>query len=571
MANDVVINDLKHPNYLSDSLEWYKWRATYEGGQNFIDLYLKKFSSREDDTDFADRKTITYCPAFASAAIDEIKDAIYQRMNDVVRVGGSDSFQDAVSGQDGGVDLTGASMNSYIGRIILPELLVMGRVGIFVDMPEVTGDTIIENYAKRPYIYMYQTEDILNWTYEDAPVYNEFNRILLRECVYEEDPVTGLPKGLTEQYRLLTKIDNVVSMTLYNDKNVIIEEKILNIDKIPFVLVQISHSLMTNVANYQIALLNMASGDVNYCVKANFTFYTEQFDPMASSEWLKPPSVSADGTAANSTPAKSQEIKVGVTAGRKYPKNLDRPGFIHPSAEPLMASMQKQNQMKEEIRQLVKLAVSNLKPRTASADSKKMDYQSLESGLSYIGLELEQAERRIADYWPLYEKNTKTATVKYPTNYSLKSEAERHDEAEKLIKLRGAVPSKKYQKELSKKIAVVTIGHEISNDQLEEIYQEVDSAKAIEFDSETVARDIESGILGPELGSEIRGYPAGESDRAQAARKEHMAEVALAQAQASNQVRGATQTPEAAKGEKELNTEGQKLGAQGQPMGGKSE
>ena len=54
----------KHPEYLNSESDWVKWRLTYESGDDFITEYLKKFSSRESDTEFTDRKNITYVPAF---------------------------------------------------------------------------------------------------------------------------------------------------------------------------------------------------------------------------------------------------------------------------------------------------------------------------------------------------------------------------------------------------------------------------------------------------------------------------------------------------------------------------
>ena len=43
------IVEVRHPSYLSSLLDWRKWRITYNGGEYFRKLYLKKFSKREDD------------------------------------------------------------------------------------------------------------------------------------------------------------------------------------------------------------------------------------------------------------------------------------------------------------------------------------------------------------------------------------------------------------------------------------------------------------------------------------------------------------------------------------------
>src|SRR5690606_23205445 len=121
---------------------------------------------------------------------------------------------------------------------------------------------------------------------------------------------------------------------------------------------------------------------------------------------LQTPSEDGDGTAATATKAKEHDLKVGVVHGRRYGKGLDRPGFIHPSSEPIKASMAKQDALKNDIRTLINLSLSNIKPKMASAESKSLDERGLEAGLSNIGLVLEHCERKIAHYWSLYEGST---------------------------------------------------------------------------------------------------------------------------------------------------------------------
>jgi hypothetical protein len=58
------------------------------------------------------------------------------------RVGGDQSYREAVVGLNGGVDLEGSNMNRFIGQLVLPELLVTGKVGVYVDMPADIGPTL---------------------------------------------------------------------------------------------------------------------------------------------------------------------------------------------------------------------------------------------------------------------------------------------------------------------------------------------------------------------------------------------------------------------------------------------
>lgn len=531
-----------HPDFKDMIQNWIKYRLAYTGGDLFINQYLQKFSARESDADFAARKILTYCPAFAKAAINDIKNAIYQRTADVTRTGGSKSYQDAVCGENYGVDLLGSDMNSFIGRKLLPELLVMGKVGVYVDMPVVpAGTTLAERSRYHPYIYYYQAEDIPCWNYDESSQPYEFETLLLRDWVYVYDEDTNLPYEKLNRFRHVWREDGVVHIQFYNDEGAKCDaegnqdspdEIILNIPSIPFTILNISASLMSDVANYQVALLNMASADVSYILKSNFPFYVEAYDPRT--EMMAP---QGDGTATGAN-SKDKEVKIGVAQGRRYPVGLDAPSFIHPSAEPLTASMAKQESLKSEIRQLVNLAVTSLQPKMASADSKSFDERSLEAGLSYIGLELEQAERLISKYWAMYE-NEDEPTINYPKNYSLKTEADRRAEAKDLQGQMETVPSMLYKRNMAKQIVLLTLGDKVSEAELDAINKEIDKAPAIIGSADTLATDVTNGLVSLDTASKVRGYPEGEAALAKIDHAERLARISAAQSQ------GATASPNA--------------------------
>ncbi len=550
MGKQFTIADLTHPAYDRSLADWQKWRDTYESGSWFIEKYLEKFTAREDDNDFKRRKRITYNPAFAKAAVDEIKNSIFQRLVDIVRIGGSKSYQEAVKGKLGGVDLLGSSMNSFLGRKVLPELLSMARVGVFVDMPELSGITLAENQGKRPYLYTYKTEDIRTWRFDEYDCQSEYSSILLRDYVLEYDAELNMPIGETVRYRHLWVEDGRVHCRFYGNEgipqggnesyltpgNPVGPEQpppiVLNIDRIPFVVIEISASLLTDVAPYQIALLNMASSDLNYVLQSNFPFYTEQFEPNRATQYTRP---EGSGTAADAGDAAAKEIKVGTSRGRRYPKGLDRPMFIAPPSDPLKTSMEKQEQMKAEIRQLVHLAVANLQPRDASAESKGMDNEGLESGLSYIGLELEHAERRIADYWAMYE-GAAVPTVNYPEKYSLRSESDRREEATGLAELLQTVPSESYRKEVCKRLAQVLLGNKVSTESMTKIAKEIDAAQGVTAEVDVIAKHVEIGILDLELAAKLCGYPEGTVAKATKDHTDRLTRIAESQAEKSNTV-----------------------------------
>lgn len=531
------IYDYKHPDYVSDVGNWRKYRLAFEGGRDFIEQYLERFSVREDYQDFRDRRKMTYSPSHAKAAIMDIKNAIFQRMVDIVRTNGPESWLKACDGEGLGVDLNGNSMTSYIGRLILPEMLMLGKVGIFVDKPRITGVTKRDAIGKRPYIYLYTAESILSWSYNDVGILDAI--LLVHETDQKEK---GLIVGRQKEYRHLYIKDGRVRVDIYDNMGEYQRRIDLNLTRIPFVICEISEPLMRDIADYQIALLNMASADVMYAWKSNFPLYTEQFSPQQAMSMIMRQAANKDysdaetveattgiGTEEAAKKANDPEIKVGAMTGRRYAAGLERPDFIHPSTEPLEGSMKKQEQLINEIRQLVNLAVSNIAPQRASAESKKEDSKSLEAGLSYIGLELEYCEREIAKIWGMYEGDTAEPVVKYPSNYSLRDDSDRRAEAKELDELRPVLPSITYQKVVSKEIANILLSTKISKEVISKIEEEIDNAKVINIDHDTIRKDHEAGFVSTELASITAGYPKGESEKAKKDHAERAANILKAQ------------------------------------------
>ena len=497
-----------HPEYATS--EWSKYRYIKDGGDAFIEEFLVKFSSRESNDDFRDRKAITPIPGFANAALTDIRNSIYQRMCDITRKGGSKSFHDTVAGLRNGIDLKGATMNYFIGREVLPELLFMGKVGVYVDMPVIGMETKQEAENKHAYVYIYTAEDIINWVYETTLNGNvSFSRLLLRETYNEYDEL-GLPKEVKTRYRLMIKEgDNDVVVKYLDEEGKEYAEDILyGIKEIRFVLFELDRPLTKDVANHQIALLNLESSDISYTLKANLVFYTEQYSGKFASQHLKD----------NPDDNEGDEVEIGSIQGRRYAKGMDRPAFIHPSSEPLIASMAKQDKLKEDIRSLINLALSSVRPKFASAEAKQFDERGLESGLSFLGLVLERGEQQIANYFHQYENDTEVTTINYPERYGLKTDLQRMEEAKRLDDLTSVVPSKLYQKEVSKEIIRILLGSKVSVEALDAMIQEVEDAKYMTSDPETIHLDVEKGIVSLETAAQARGY---DDDEPKKAEKDH--------------------------------------------------
>jgi hypothetical protein len=376
--------------------------------------------------------------------------------------------------------------------------------------------------------------------------------VLLRDHVDILDPRIGLPIDSDERFRLLwiDPSDGFVRAAWFDKNDVLIGSVIkLGLRRLPFEIAELSDSLLRDVANHQIALLNLDSSDVAYLMHGNVPFYTEQVDPRTQNSHLKSPFAvpttnevnPLDPNCPNPVPPTSDsDVNVGTIHGRRYSLGLERPAFIAPPTDPIKASMDKQNALKDDIRNLVNLALSNVQPKFASAESKAMDQYGLEAGLSAVGLVLEVFEQRLATIWSEYE-GTDSATVKYPKRWTLKTDEDRRKEAKDLNDLRPLTPSITYQREISKLIATSLLSDKTTPDNLTKILNEIDKAPVIISDPEVLTQDLKDGLLSKEIVAKVKGYPKNAVKDARKDQKERLKMIAMSQSAGRPAARGLPQ------------------------------
>lgn len=520
------IANLFHPLFLGKMNNWNLWRDVYEGGDNFLDSYLKHYSTRETAEDFAIRKALSPIPTFARAAIKDIRNSIFQRLVNVTRKGGTPNYQKAMTGEGAGVDNRGSSMTGFIGKQVLDELLVMGSVGVYVDAPSVSEATLLTDASHKAYLYTYRVDQILNWVKNDPENPNEYQSITLRENEDTFDDVHGMPNGTRKRTRhvwINGETGKVNVQFHYADETIVTPTHELQLTKIPFVFFDLGESLIADAASYQIALLNLWSSNVAYAIQSGFPIYTEQRDMHGVGGHLKK-TQNASGTAsAGGQGASDTEIRVGVARGRAYGEGMERPDFISPSSEPLIASMDMCDRLKKDIREIINLAVVNMGVQ-ASAESKNMDNSGLEAGLSFIGLVLEAGEREIARHWASYESVTPSsrlvAVVAYPQRWSLQSAADKILDATNLHAVVSKLPSRSAKKETAKILVSTLLANTVGQDIMERILKEIDAANYTTSDPETIQMAKEQGLLSAKTGAEALGFDGKE---AKIAAEEHIA------------------------------------------------
>lgn len=560
-----------HPEYLLLSSEWEKFRFIMRGGDEFLEKYVEKFSSAEDPEDFKKRKRITPVAGFAKAAIRDIQTAIFQRMSSIRRKDGPKTWHDAVRGRSGGVDLQGSSMNYFMGSQVLPELLAMGKVGVYVDNFSINERRRLSDRNKQhPYVYIFEAEDIRSWEFFLKGDELKLKQVLLRIRREIADPKLRLINRWVELFRhYWIDNDNQVWCAHFDNKGnpfdivnfetaPTVEEVTvpLNVSEIPLVILDLGTSLLMDVANHQIALTNMESADVGYILRSNLPVYTEQFDQKFEHALNQGPTASDFNDEDRGSDGDNPETrKIGDSDGIRYPIGADRPQFINPSAEPITASMEKQKALKDDIRQLVNLALSNIKTRFASAESKELDERGLEASLSAIGLLLEHGERKIVQLWGEYEGSKEQGTVHYPERYSLRTDEERRRDAQQLATSAAAVSSETFRREIHKEIAEILLAGKVSDDRLDSIIKEIEKNQYPTGDADQLRTDVEIGLVSRATASIARGYAPGEAEKAKEEKLER--DRALMESQSAGNdsnlaARGVVDDdPEAARREKE--------------------
>ncbi len=498
---------------LNQSDELQLFRRIKHGGDAFVLNYIERFSERESDPSFNLRKSLTPSAAFAKREVVKVQEAIYQRLVDIIRVGGTDSYQRIIAGEDGGIDLDHSSMTHFIGQDVLSELLFLGKVGVLVDMPKITsGASVSDTTNSHPYCYTYTREQILNWTQDQINNKKTLTALRLSEYVPILDEY-GLPKGDELRYRIYNRLEGSVRLRIFDSGGKLTEDYEIDVKEIPFVLFEIPNSLLHETGKYQIALMNMESSDISYTLKANYPFLIKAADPTTGGHLKK----SDDG------------VEVGNIQGMEY-TGSQPPDFIQPSSEPMKASMAKQEQMKESIEQLVSSAVSSIAPR--SAQSKEFDERGLESGLSAIGEILEHGEQKIAILFAAFEGVQNIATINYPDKYSLKSDRDRIDEVKLIQEQKDEMPSLKGKKALCKMAAHTLFDTKLPVSDLKIIIDEIDTASNTGASAKIIVADVEAGILGHETAAIMRGYEKGEPVKAAIEHADRLARIEEAQTRA---------------------------------------
>ncbi len=518
------IIDLTHPEYSIMKADWIKFRLTYEGGRSFLDEFLRRYSKAEEKEDFEARKDISYVPAYAKRVINVIRNALAVKMPEVTRKGD----QKYVEIMNTNVDTFKSSMSSFMALKVVPLLLAQGKRFLIVDAPPAPpqGATLAED-SGTPFIFAVDAEDVQSWRYSDDGKLLSALISFMEEVV---DPETGLVIGTEKRYKLykLGEIEDGngaftpgIEVTTYDKESKPLRiEVIRNLVRLPIIELRLIDSLLTDISDMQIALMNLTSTDMSFLYRSNFPIYTEQQEagrmhlkPVGSKNRTKQnnPSQTVDTDFDDEfTQTKGRKAQ-GNNRGRLYLKGLDRPDFIAPPVSSVEISLRKQESLIQDITVMADLALTSLsvKALEQSGKSKDADRIGEEAGLAYIATVLEGAERELGEIIHMFLGSTEESDVHYPTGYTIRTNQERLQEADALRKLRGAVNSPTYYRCVSKRIVQISLKQVCSNEELEIIEAEIDSRPYTDEDidrAKVIQADVTTRILDRETAAQLRGY-----------------------------------------------------------------
>ena len=514
MAHAISLSAISHPEFHADSHRWHEYRLTFQGGDAYMDQYLIQ-QADETVNERKERKLNTPIPAVAKAAVEDVIRAITQRLADVTRIGGSPHYQSVVEGEGSGIDREGQSMNEFISQKVLQDMLVMGRVGVYVDNIPPDGPTMASGPAK-PYAYAYPVEDILNWETVRPEQPGRFSMILLRDRELSFSQAFGIsfPNKFTERlrlvwlggdgfvrYRFMTNKLEPVMATLNHPQLVMEDDGAIRtlLREVPFVMPSIQSSLLTDVASYQRLAMNIASNEGMFGINVNSPMLTIQKDVRADAQYWKKMGEEEPGGQRATNASEKQGIRSGWVRGRYYGPDDERPGWINMPVDSLKVSSDYRLKLADEVRQLVNVAVQNQTGiRTESRETREISAQGLESGLYFLAMKMQNTERQIAKFIAFYEGRDSAAVVTYPKRFSLKSQAERIKDAKDFKEVINDLPTQEAKKEGIKKLVLDLYTAIISSDTMTRLLNAIDNHPYI-GDFDNIMKMVETGLITREL------------------------------------------------------------------------
>ncbi|MBR2345369.1 MAG: hypothetical protein IKA71_06245 [Lentisphaeria bacterium] len=376
----------RHPEYAANERRWKRSSDAYSGGREYIEQALIRHVS-EIDLEFAERRRRAYYFNYPRAIARRITQ--YALSVEPVRYNAGTELVEDWS-------RTGLSTNDVM-RQLSTLLNVYGRAWLVVDMPCFTGTPSRAEARRlrlRPYVRALSPLKVVDWAYgNDGKL---LWALTLEEDYHADDPFS--PPVRVRRRRLYRR----ESWSLYENVSGTVKEIAGGVNPtgcVPLIPVVepdgfglAANHWFEDVVRISEAILNNESEAQMNTVKQMFGMLVVSDSFARSAQKISDAAGAAENFSA--TVARSAAIVESVDE-----KGISR--YISPSGVTTSAIRDENRYLKQELYDIVGLAVQNSRNYGQSAESKAWDFQNISQFLAERAELLEQSE---LDAWHLMQR-----------------------------------------------------------------------------------------------------------------------------------------------------------------------
>lgn len=445
--------DRRHPHYARRIDHWRFLKATYEGGRDWFQEHIHKFS-KEGVEEFKDRLERAYRFNHTREAVDLVQKYLFKAP--VSR--DTDNAPEIVKEFWKSATLENLTVEQFM-RMSSTETACTGRVAIFVDNNHPEGAVTVaqmKTAGVRIYAYLVNTEDLLDYAY-DEDGNGGLIWVKTREHTRDDsDPIMSTGE-IRERVRLWTR----TGWALYEEREVTYQNvktrQVRKIDEghhdlgvVPCVILDHmigadpydAHSLIDDIAYLDRAI-------ANYLSNLDAIIQDQTFSQLAMPAQGLLPGEEAYDKAVEMGSKRVFVYDGGSGAGSK-------PEYLSPDPKQAGVILTAINKIINEIYHTIGLAGERTKEDNAvgidnsSGVAKAYDFERVNALLRLKAMACENAENAIVDLICLWgrEKKPEKRLVKYPESFDVMRLADELAVAEQLARIEAPTEVRREQMRL---------------------------------------------------------------------------------------------------------------------------
>lgn len=391
-----MITRRKHTFYDDNIGYWERVRDAYSGGTEYINRALIRHSA-ESEVEFAERLQRAYYFNYPRRIANLITQ--YCLATSPVREGAPQEIKD---------DFTIEKINvDEMMRQVATSLNLYGMVWFFVSMPYFEGELTLERKQKqhiRPYAAALKPYDVTDWSYDEC---GDLNWAIIRTCKrYDSDPFQ--PAVIAERYILYAK-DFIRIYEKGGDVPILEYPNPLGI--VPMFRIQEIDGYAMDSRHYFEEIVRISDAIMNNESEAQMNLVKQMFGMLVVSETYARNAAKEDGKTAN-TISRSAAIVESVEE-----KGITR--YISPAGVETAAIRAENKDLKQEMYDIVGMALNSISHAQQTAESKSWDFHSVSRFLANRADLLEQAENKIWQLMRLFDPSIPEVSAAYSRKFEV--------------------------------------------------------------------------------------------------------------------------------------------------------